>query len=456
MEGWAGVVMAAGLGTRMKSKLPKVLHKVCGQELVTYPVEALRRAGVGRIVVVVSPGSADAIRNLLADAVEYVLQAQPLGTGHALLQASAMLKGQAENVMAVGSDSPLILHSTLEALASHHLATGSHMTFLSAHSSTQHGMGRVERDGAGKVTGILEASEYQRIDGDVNEINGGAYCFKGDWLWESLPIIEKSKAGEFYITSLAKTATSQGSAVQALVAENPDELLGINDRRQLAQAEEAMRQRIRERWMLEGVTMLNPASIFLDASVELGLDTMIYPDTMILGRSKIGVGCAIGPGTVVRDSVIGAGCTVTASFIEEATLENSVDVGPFSHIRPGAYLERGVHIGNFSEIKKSRLGRGVAMGHFGYVGDASIGANTNIGAGTVTCNYDGKTKHRTVVEEGALIGSDTMLVAPVKIGTGAVTGAGAVVTKDVPPYRLAVGVPATIKKSKKASPPSDQ
>ena len=449
MEQWAGVVMAAGRGTRMKSKVPKILHRVCGRELVIYPVEALRSAGVRRIVVVVSPGAEEAVRGLLGDGVEYALQTQPLGTGHAIQQAAALLKGNVEHIIALGADSPLISHATLERLSAHHLSADSTMTVLSS-ISAQEDMGRIVRDGAGKLTGITETPELGQDGMAASEVNGGAYCFKASWLWESLPSIAEAPAVEYYLTSLVEIAASEGAGPEAFFIEDPQEVLGINDRVRLAQAEAAMRHRIRERWMLEGVTMLDPASIFVDAAVNLGQDTVIYPNTMILGDSKVGSECTIGPGTAIRDSAIGNGCKVVASFIEGATVEESVDIGPFSHLRPGAYLETGVHIGNFSEIKNSRLGRGVAMGHFGYLGDASIGANTNLGAGMVTCNYDGVSKQRTVVGEGAFIGCDTMFVAPVRVGAGATTGAGAVVTKDVPAYRLAVGVPATIKETRKS------
>lgn len=450
MELWAGVVMAAGMGTRMKSKVPKIFHKVCGQEILVYPVEALRKSGVDRIVIVVSPEVHEDARRLLGDAVEYVLQTEPLGTGHALFQAAGVLGGQAEQIIALNADLPLILPATLERLRSYHLSKDAHITFLSALSGLEEGMGRIVRDGDGRVTAVVEAQELAGAKETGSEVNGGAYCFKASWLWDSLPRVDKASVGEYYLTSLAALAPTEGTRVEALVCEDPREVLGINNRIELAQAETAMRQRIRDRWMLEGVTILDPGSTFLDASVKLGQDTVLYPNTMVLGDSKIGSECTIGPGTVVQDSAIGDGCKVVASFLEEAVLEDSVDMGPFSHLRPGAYLESGVHIGNYSEIKNSRFGRGAAMGHFGYVGDASIGAKVNLGAGMVTCNYDGVTKHHTVVEEGAFIGCDTLFVAPVRVGEGAVTGAGAVVMKDVPPHRLAVGVPATIKGSKKS------
>ena len=450
MEVWAGVVLAAGMGTRMKSRVPKVLHKVCGQEMVVYPVRVLRDMGIGRIVVVVSPDSEDRVRDLLGDSVEYVHQAQPMGTGHALIQAAGLLKGQSDHVVALGSDSPLIRASTLQRLSAQHLKSEASITLLSAQSPSQDDLGRVMRDQAGRVTGILEASE-PASNGDAGyEINAGVYCFKAPWLWDRLPSIKRARGGELYLTSLADLATSDRQIVEALVLEEPEEVLGINNRLQLARAEAAMRQRIRERWMLGGVTILDPQSTFLDASVELGQDTVLYPNTMVLGLSKIGGGCTIGPGTVIRDSVIGDGCKAVASFLDQATVEESVDIGPYCHIRPGSHLETGVHVGSFAEIKNSRLGRGVAMGHFGYLGDATVGANVNLGAGMVTCNYDGVTKHPTIIEEGAFIGCDTMFVAPVKVGAGAVTGAGAVVKEDVPAHRLAVGVPAKIKENNRA------
>ena len=451
MEQCAGVVMAAGMGTRMKSDMPKVLHKLCGRELVHYPVQALREAGIARTVVVVSRSNQERVQALLGEDAEYACQVEPLGTGNAVLQTLALLEGQVDHVLVLGSDSPLIRSATLRKLAHHHLTTGAAITLLSARGVAQEGLAVVLRDGSGRVVRVQESAELENdhVPGS-GEINAGAYCFDSGWLWRSLPEIAKSSVGEFYLTSLVEMAFDQGCKVEAVETEDPLEVQGINDRVQLAQAELEMRRRIRDRWMLDGVTMMDPASIYLDAGLEIGRDTVIYPNTMVLGSSRVGSSCVLGPGTLVRDSTIGNDCKVVASFLEEATLEDSVDVGPYSHLRPGAYLESHVHVGNFAEIKNSRLGRGTAMGHLGYVGDASIGADANLGAGMVTCNYDGVNKHRTVVEDGAFVGCDTMLVAPVTIGAGAVTGAGSVVIEDVPPGRLAVGVPATIKKGKKA------
>ena len=444
MNGWAGVVMAAGMGKRMKSAVPKIFHQVCGREALLYPIDALRDSGISRIVVVLAPGNLERAKALLGDTVEYVFQDPSLGTGHALLQAAPLLEGHADRIIAVNADTPLTRSATLQALRELHLEANAPITFLSA-LSDQHGMGRVVRDAAGRVVEIVEATEPSHPLGVAPEVNGGAYCFQASWLWDRLPGVEKSPVGEHYLTALVELAASEGAEVTAMTTPDPEEVLGINDRIQLAQAEAAMRRRIRDHWMVEGVTMLDPGSTFLDATVEVGQDTVIYPNTMVAGNTKVGKGCTLGPGSIIRDSLIGDDCRIVASFLEETTIEASVEVGPFCRLRSGTYLESEVHLGSFAEIKNSRLARGVAMGHFGYVGDASIGEGVNLGAGTVTCNYDGVSKHRTVVGKGAFIGSDTMLVAPVEIGDGAVTGAGSVVTRDVPAYRLAVGVPATIR-----------
>ncbi|MCE2403874.1 MAG: bifunctional UDP-N-acetylglucosamine diphosphorylase/glucosamine-1-phosphate N-acetyltransferase GlmU [Dehalococcoidia bacterium] len=451
MKRWAGVVLAAGRGARMKSGTPKVLHKVCGREMVTYPVAALKGAGIGRVAVVVSPDGAEAVRGLFGESVEYVLQQEPRGTGDALLRASDLLRAQADHVLVLGADTPLVRAETLQELSQRHLAGGSLVTLISAVCDPRDGLGMVARDAAGRVSGVCEFQDLQpEAAAAPYEANAGVYCFRASWMWDNLQAVGPSPGGEVYLTSLVPMAASRPGGADAFLVRDPSEVMGVNDRRHLAWAEAEARNRVRDRWMLEGVTLVDPGSTFLDASVVLGRDTVIQPNTMVLGASTIGEACTIGPGTVIRDSSIGDGSRVVASFVEEATIEGSVEVGPFSHLRPGAYLETGVHLGNFVEVKESRLERGVAAGHFSYIGDASIGAGANLGAGMVTCNYDGVEKHRTVVGEGAFIGCDTMLVAPVSVGPGAVTGAGAVVTRDVPPGRLAVGVPARMVESKRS------
>ena len=445
----AGVVMAAGQGTRMRSRTPKPLHKVCGKEMVRYPVELLKAAGASRVVVVVSPDNQDAIRAVLGDSVEYAVQPERDGTGGALACCAPLLQGQAERVLVIGGDTPLVTPKSIARLLDKHTAHAAKMTLLTASAPRPNDLGRVMVEN-GKVSEIVEAADQPSFDklrtNDV-QVNAGVYCFEGQWLWEVIKQVRPNPSGERYLTALAAIGSDGGAGVFAAEAADPAESYGVNDRMQLAIAEEVMRQRIREHWMLQGVTMTDPASVYIDADVQIGMDTVILPNTMLLGRTSVGESCEIGPNSVIRDAVIGNECRVTASALEEAVMEDCTDVGPFSHLRPGAYLETGVHIGNYVEVKESRFKAGAVMGHFGYAGDATIGARVNVGAGMITCNYDGKDKHRTEVGDGAFIGCDTMLVAPVTVGEGSMTGAGSVVTKDIPPARLAVGVPATIRRN---------
>jgi len=445
MDQWAGVVLAAGHGKRMKSRLTKVLHRVCGKELVRYPVDLMKESGVTRVVVVVSLGNRQAVQELLGNQVEYVTQTEVKGTGDALSKAKVLLQGQAENVLVLTGDAPLVRLESVKPLMAAHADSSRDMTFLTCRTASAKDFGRVARNEKGQVVKIVEAADQTGFTDEITEVNGSVYCFRDGWLWENLDDIPTAANGEKYITSLVEIGSSRDGAVEANLTEDPAELMGVNDRLQLSQVEEILRQRIREQWMLSGVTMPHPASVYIDAGASIGQDTVILPNTSIVGSSVIGEDCEIGPNSVIRDSTIGRGCRATASVLEEATMEDGANIGPFSHLRPGAYLESGVHLGNFVEVKESRFASGAVMGHFGYVGDASIGAGTNLGAGMVTCNYDGKDKHRTDIGENAFIGCDTMLVAPVTVGSGAITGAGAVVTKDVPAGRLAVGVPAKIR-----------
>ena len=446
MDKLAGIILAAGDGRRMNSRIPKVLHRLCGKELLRYPVELLGRLGVDRVVVVVSPANQDTVKALLGDGVDYAVQPSMTGTAGAVKAAATMLQGQADQVVVIGGDAPLVTDDSVRRLLDGHLEEGRKMSIMSGIVETSAGLGRVKRDLGSQqnVLGIVEATDDTERDGQPVEVNSGVYCFQADWLWENLEKVDVSSNGESYLTDLAAVAAELGASVAALTSNDPDEVLGINNRVELAHLEDIQRRRIRERWMLLGVTITDPSSVMIDGGVTIGQDTVILPNTMLLGDTTIGSNCEVGPGSVVKDSTIGDRCRVTSSALEDAVMESGVDIGPFSHLRPGAYLESGVHIGNYVEVKESRFASGAVMGHFGYVGDASIGANVNVGAGMVTCNYDGKDKHRTVVEKDAFIGCDTMLVAPVTVGAGAVTGAGAVVTIDVPPARLAVGVPAKI------------
>ena len=444
----AGVVMAAGEGRRMRSRIPKPLHQVCGREMVRFSVELLRGAGADPVVVVVSPRNQSAIRAVLGDSVEYAVQTERDGTAGALAACEELLKGAADRLLVMGSDSPLVTGESIRRLLDRHGACAAGMTLLTASMPGAEDLGRVNVDD-GQVTGIVEASDAADSPEDAAaQVNAGVYCFDARWVWPALKGLEPASSGELYLTGLAAVA-SRGKGATAVEATSPEEALGVNDRLQLARVEGAMRRRIRERWLMAGVTMTDPESVYIDADATIGMDTVVLPNTMILGDTRIGENCEVGPNSVIRDSAIGNDCRVTASALEEATMEDHTDIGPFSHLRPGAYLESGVHIGNYVEVKESRFKAGSVMGHFGYAGDATIGERVNVGAGMITCNYDGKDKHRTVVGDDAFIGCDTMLVAPVTVGEGSITGAGAVVTKDIPPARLAVGVPATIRRNLK-------
>ena len=453
MSTWAAVVLAAGRGKRMHSQTPKLLHPMAGKAMVSHVVDTVRRLPWERVVVVVPPGTND-IRDTLDEGVEYVEQPVPQGTGDALLRTASVLEGEVDHLLVLGGDCPLITQETLVALRARHESTSSKTTILTSTLCPPGDMGRVARGAIGEVTAIIEESEASNGEQTLREVNAGVYCFDASWLWPRFLELRPRPSGEVYLTDLVTVAHTQGATITTLESQEPLEVLGVNNRLQLAQAQKALQQRIRERWMLEGVTLLHPDTTFIDAQVELGQDTVVYPNTGIFGKTKVGRECRLGPNTTITDCSIGDECRIESSTLEDARLEEKVHVGPYSHLRSGTHIEGNVHIGTSAEVKASHLGRGTRMGHFSYVGDATVGPNVNIGAGTVTCNYDGVTKHRTIIEEGALIGSDCMLVAPVRVGARAVTGAGSVVIRDVAPETVVVGVPARVT-SRKKSPEND-
>jgi bifunctional UDP-N-acetylglucosamine pyrophosphorylase/glucosamine-1-phosphate N-acetyltransferase len=437
------VILAAGLGTRMKSSLPKVLHLLGGQPLILWSVEACRKA-LDRVPVVVIGPDSEAVSTLIGQDGRFVEQHERLGTGHALQQAAPLLENKADIVLVTYADMPLIRADSLAWLAETQRNHNGPITLLTGNATDSRGFGRVQRDETGRIIGIIEEVHATAEQRAITELNLGAYAFRAEWLWGSLAKLPLSPKGEYYLTDMVALAIEQGLEVASVQIEDESELIGINTRVHLAEAETALRTQIAHYWMTEGVTMLDPTTTYIGPKVEIGQDTILFPNTILEGETKIGKQCKIGPNTVVRETSIGDQCQIKGSVLEGATLEDDVTVGPFAHLRKGAYLCRGVHVGNFGEVKNSRLESGVKLGHFSYIGDAHIGAETNVGAGTITCNFDGERKNRTEIGEGAFIGSDTMLVAPLKIGDHARTGAGSVVTKDVPDHGLAVGVPARV------------
>ncbi|OJX38382.1 MAG: UDP-N-acetylglucosamine diphosphorylase/glucosamine-1-phosphate N-acetyltransferase [Chloroflexi bacterium 44-23] len=437
----ASVILAAGKGTRMRSDLPKVLHKICGYPLIHYACEASRALGIQEQVVVVGHGSQQ-VQAYLGDQVLYALQEQQLGTAHAVLAAREMLAMDEGLILVTSGDMPLLTAQTLQELVSVQRTNSGPLTMLVVTADDPRGFGRVIRGSDAQVLAVVEEAQASPDQLKIRELNAGAYCFDAAWLWQTLENLPLSPKGEYYLTDTIAAAVEQGKPVAAVSVADELESMGINTRIHLAEAEAAMQQRILNQLMLAGVTIINPPSTYIEASVRIGQDTIIYPNTFLRGETQIGKNCEIGPNTIATDCKIGNQCKILAAVMEKAIVEDSVDMGPFVRLRKGAHLGEHVHMGNFGEVKDSYLGEGTKMGHFSYIGNATIGKNVNIGAGTITCNYDGQHKHATIIGDNVFIGSDTMLVAPLTIGKNASTGAGAVVTHDVREGEVVVGVPA--------------
>jgi bifunctional UDP-N-acetylglucosamine pyrophosphorylase/glucosamine-1-phosphate N-acetyltransferase len=425
----------------MKSAIPKVIHELAGEPMVWWAAEAARRATGREPVVVVGPDG-EGVRQAAGEGASFVVQRERLGTGHALLQARGSLSEEAELCLVSSADMPLLRASTLGKLIAAQQEHAGPMALLTAHSDRARGFGRILRDDAGRIRGIIEQAHASPAELEIQTLNVGAYCVAADWLWERLPRLEPSPKGEYYLTDLVALAASEGREVAEVQVEDLDEVIGVNTRAHLAEAERAARRRINAGWMEAGVTLVDPESIHIGPRVRIGPDTVVQPNCYLRGETVVGARCRIGPGVQIADSTLGDDCEVTFSVVERAILEEGVDAGPFAHLREGTHLCQGVHVGNFGEVKNSTLGPGVKMGHFSYVGDATVGEGSNIGAGTITCNYDGERKHPTHIGARVFVGSDTMLIAPVRLGDGARTGAGSIVTRDIPARTLAVGMPA--------------
>lgn len=435
------VVLAAGQGTRMHSKLPKVLHPLAGKPLIWHALRAAHESSSSAPVVVLGH-AAEQISAGIDQEMRIVIQEEQLGTAHAVKQSEALLRGKTDLVLVTNADLPLLSSTSLKGLIDEQSNNPGPFSLLTVFSDEARGFGRITRNPDGSVQAIVEEAHATPEQLAIKELNVGAYCFRADWLWSALAKVPVSPKGEYYLTDLVSVAVSQGETVRALPLEDPAEAIGINTRNHLAEAEAAMRTRINSQWMASGVTIVDPSTTYIDSGVTVGQDTTIWPNTFLQGETTVGEECDLGPNTIVRDTKIGTQCKITASMLESAEVEDDVDIGPFSHLRKGAHLASKVHLGNYAEVKNSYFASGVKMGHFSYIGDATIGENVNIGAGTITANYDGQSKHRTEIAQDVFIGSDTMLVAPLKIGRGARTGAGSVVTKDVPENTMVVGIPA--------------
>jgi len=434
--GAIALVLAAGEGTRMKSGLPKVAHRILGVPMVWYVAQAARSAGCERVVVVTGHG-AETVEALL-DGVEYVRQDRQLGTGHAVMCARDALEPTGSLVVLSG-DSPLIRPQTISALVAARERSGAAVAVLTAHMDDPTGYGRIVRDAEGGVARIVEQKDCTPEQCAIDEVNTGTYCFEAAALFEHLDRLGTDNAqGEFYLTDMVALFEEEGLAVAALTVDDPLETLGVNSRVQLAEATRAMQERINTAHMLAGVTMVDPGLVWIGPHVEIGRDTEILPMTFLMGRTRVGSRVTLGPGTRVTDSVVEDGATVDSSVVIGATVGPDASVGPVAYLRPGAVLGTKAKAGTCVEIKNSTVGEGSKVPHLSYIGDATIGAGVNVGAGSITCNYDGFSKHETVIGDGAFIGSDTMLVAPVTIGAGAVTAAASAISRDVKEGSLAI------------------
>lgn len=439
----------------MKSRIPKLLHPLLGRPMLAYVIDAAREATGRPPVVVYSPATA-AVREAFAGEAEFAFQDEPRGTGDAVRAGLAVVPADAREVLVLSGDVPRVDPALIADLLDARRLDAAVMTIAAVETFDPAGLGRVVRTAGGSVDRIVEEKDASEAEREVGEVNAGLYAFDAAWLRRRIGDLQPSPtSGELYLTDLVALARVEGLPVTALSVEDDGRLAGINDRAQLAAAEWDMRTELNTAHMLAGVTMRDPSTVYIDATVELAADVTLEPNVILRGRTRVGEGTIIGAGSQVVDSVIGRDCTVWASVLESAEVEDDVRIGPFAHLRPGSSIARGAELGNFAEVKNSRLGEGVRQHHVSYLGDADVGAGTNVGAGTITANYDGTRKHRTTIGKGVFLGVDTMLRAPVTVGDGARTGAGAVVTRDVPPGKLAVGVPARIREPR-PKPPDDE
>jgi bifunctional UDP-N-acetylglucosamine pyrophosphorylase / glucosamine-1-phosphate N-acetyltransferase len=432
------IVLAAGQGTRMKSKLYKVLHPVCGKPMVRHVIDELKQIGADQIITVVGHG-ADEVKNELKDDSEFVLQEQQLGTAHAVMQARDLLQDKEGLTLVVCGDTPLLKADTIKAMIDYHINNHSKATILTAVAEDPTGYGRVIRNEQGYVEKIVEHKDASDEEKAVKEINAGTYCFDNASLFHALQKVTNNNAqNEYYLPDVIGILKDAGQTVTAFTTNDFTEIFGINDRVALAQAGKIMQQRINEKHMRNGVTIIDPEQTYIDATVVIGQDTVIYPGTMVKGNTVIGTDCIIGPNSEILNCDIGNRTSICQSVTHDSKIGSDVQIGPFAHIRPQSLIHDEVRIGNFVEIKKTEFGRKSKASHLSYIGDANVGSNVNIGCGSITVNYDGVNKFKTIIKDGAFIGCNSNLVAPVEIGEGAYVAAGSTITDNVPGDSLSI------------------
>lgn len=434
----AVIIMAAGKGKRMKSNLPKVLHNLAGKPILNYVLETVNQLEVKRKILIVGYKS-NKIRELIGDKIESVEQKEQLGTAHAVLITKKLLSGFKGDVLILSGDVPFLTIKTLKKLLKYHQDNNFCCTLLSAVLKKPKGYGRIIRDKKGEIKGIIEEADLSADRKKINEINSGIYCFNKEKLFQVLEkITTDNKQGEYYLTDTVKILLNEGLTIGNIIIKDYSEILGINNRLDLADASKKVNQKTLQDLMVQGVTIVDTNSTFIEQGVKIGQDSIIYPFTIIEKNTKIGKNCIIGPNSHLIDSRIEKGVKVWASTIEDSNIEEEAKIGPYAHLRPGTVVKKGAKIGNFVEVKKSTIGEGSKASHLTYLGDTIIGKRVNIGAGTITCNYDGEKKNKTIIEDGVFIGSNNTLVAPVKLWKDSYTGAGSTITEDVPAGNLAI------------------